>query len=302
LTRSPKKYADIKGSLDRGPKEMGSRIADREGEVMDVAERDVAATHPATPIVDVAGQMIESDYRRLPVLDAGSQRLEGMARAIDILDFLGGGTKYNIIGKDFGGNFLAAINCPINKIMGDAQQLTVHSSIADAVSIMVAKRTSLIPIVEDEEDRKVVAVVSERDVLPPTFESGVTVGDVMKGELVTATPGMMLGDVAKVLVRNGYRRLPVESEGHLAGVVTTFDILRYLAEGQFTGVDAEENLSVRASDFMTRDPVTLTPGDELSEVSRLVLETGLGGFPVVDEGKLAGIVTTTDVIARAYGK
>jgi CBS domain-containing protein len=48
-------------------------------------------------------------------------------------------------------------------------------------------------------------------------------------------------------------------------------------------------------DFMTPDPVTLTPDDTLREARRLMEELNLRRFPVVENGKLVGIVTDRDV-------
>ncbi|MFH1789053.1 MAG: CBS domain-containing protein, partial [Candidatus Altiarchaeota archaeon] len=227
-------------------------------------------------------------------------RLEGMAKSIDIIDFLGGGEKYNIIVKDYNGNFLSAINCPISKIMSEAVYLDKKASVEDVVQIMIGKKTSSIPIVEDEDSLKVEAIITERDVLPNVKDFGVTIGEVMREDCITATPGMMLSDVAKIMVRNKLRRLPVLREDEVMGVVTHFDILGFLSKGEFRGVTDEENLSVRVSDIMSPRVVSVKLGQDLSKVISLVDETGLGGFPVIEDGKLKGIVTTMDVIRYVY--
>ncbi len=48
-------------------------------------------------------------------------------------------------------------------------------------------------------------------------------------------------------------------------------------------------------DYMTPDPVTLKPGDSLRKARDLILRHGLRRFPVVEEGKLVGMVTDRDV-------
>lgn len=274
----------------------------KEGEVMQLAAKEVLTTHPSNTIHNVAKLMQENDFRRIPVTNAGSGRLEGMAKAMDIIDFLGGGEKYNIIFKDYQGNFLAAINCPISKIMSKASYLSTQASVEDAVKTMLEQKTSSIPLVEDEGSLKVAAIVTERDVLPSAEEFGVPVSDVMQKKCVTATTGMMLSDVSKIMVRNRLRRLPVILEDEVVGVVTQFDVLRFLSRGEFKGVWADENLSVRVSDIMSGQVISLKPADDLAEAVKLVKETGLGGFPVIEKRRLAGIVTTTDVLKLIYGK
>jgi len=244
--------------------------------------------------------MNDHDVRRIPVVDAGTKRLLGMATAMDIMDYMGGGPKYNIILKDYKGNLSAAVNCPIEKIMREATFLDTSASVEDAANIMGTRHTSAIPIVEDRKDRKVIAIVTERDVLPQADTFGITVEEVMKPDPITSSPGMMISDVAKIMVRNGFRRLPVIQEEKLIGVVTVFDVLKFLGYGEFQHTDAEEALSERVDEIMSRDVVTVTEDQDLGDVAALVKETGLGGFPVVDKSRLAGIVTTSDIIRAVY--
>jgi CBS domain-containing protein len=300
MARNMKKYSDIKGSMDRGPKEFKTHVADREGDVMTVASKEVIATHPMNSIKNVAALMSKNDVRRVPVLDAGTKRLQGLAAAIDIMDFMAGGEKYNIILKDYNGNFLAAINCPIHKIMAEASFLDKKASVDDAINIILDKRTSCIPVIGDEDGMKVIALVTERDVLPLADEFGVEVGDVMTADAITSSLGMMISDVSKIMVRNRIRRLPVIREDKLIGVVTVFDILDFLAAGEFKGAGVEENLSTRVEEVMEKNVVSISPKDDLASVCRLVLETGYGGFPVAEGDDLKGIVTITDVLRWVY--
>ncbi|MEA3254500.1 MAG: CBS domain-containing protein [Candidatus Altiarchaeota archaeon] len=296
------KTADIGKSLDRGPREFKTHIRDKEGNVMLIAEKGVVTTHAMNSIKNVAKLMKEHDFRRIPVTDAGTGRLEGMAVAIDILDFLGGGEKYNIILKDYNGNFLSAINCPIEKIAAKAEFVDKKASIEDVVGIIMEKHTSAIPIVEDKEGKKVIAIVTERDVLPMAESFGVTIGEAMNKTHMVSSLGMMISDVSKIMVRNRFRRLPVIQEDKVIGIITVFDILKFLGYGEFHGVNAEDVLSERVEKIMSKEVITVTKDQDLANVSKLVKETGIGGFPVVEGDKLIGIITTSDVIKAIYGK
>ncbi|MFC2154441.1 CBS domain-containing protein [Candidatus Altiarchaeota archaeon] len=275
---------------------------DREGEAMEIANREVVSTTPTNSIKNVAQLMEEHDFRRLPVLDAGTQRLEGMAVAIDILNFLGGGEKYNIIKQDYNGNFLAAINTPISKIIAPASFIGKDSSIDEVIEIMLNKRTSAIPVVNNSESREVLGIITERDLLPKAIDLDVSIAEIMRADTITSSLGMMISDVSKIMVRNRLRRLPVIREDKVIGIVTVFDVLKFLEKGDFKGVSAEENLSTRVDEIMEKRVVSLKPEDSITEVLRLIEETSLGGFPVVSENmELKGILTTTDVIRWAYG-
>ncbi len=283
-----------------GIKRKTTFVRKKEGNVMSVAEKNVISTHPLNSVKNVAKLMKDNDVRRLPVTDAGTKRLLGLATAMDIMDYMGGGLKYNIIVKDYKGNLSAAANCPIEKIMREASFLEESASIDEAINIMMTKHTSAIPIVENKKDRKVSAIITELDVLPQAESFGITVEEVMKTNPIISTPGMMLSDVAKIMVRNGYRRLPVIQEGKLAGVVTVFDVLEFLGYGEFRHTDAEEALSEHVDEIMSRDVLTLKEDQDLSDVVKLVKETGIGGFPVVEKGCLVGILTISDIIRAVY--
>ena len=294
--------SDIGKSMDRGPRDFKTHIVDKEGNVMLIAEKNVITTHPLNSIKNVARLMKKHDFRRIPVTDAGTNRLEGMAVAVDILDFLGGGEKYNIILKDYDGNFLSAINCPINKIMNPNHPfLDKKASIDDIIEIIIEKGTSAIPIIENHEMKEVIAIVTERDVLPVADKFGFSIRETMRKKCITSSPGMMISDVSKIMVRNRLRRLPVISEDELKGVVTVFDVLNFLGYGEFKGINAEEVLTnTRVKEIMERKIITVGPDQDLALVSRLVKETGIGGFPVVEDSKILGIITTSDVIRKIY--
>jgi CBS domain-containing protein len=302
MSRNLNHYSDMKGGMDRGPKKHESHIAVRAGDVMKVASTEVISTHPSNSIKNTAALMRDHDVRRLPVIHAGSGKLEGLVTAVDILDFLGGGPKYNILMKDYGGNFLSAVNCPISKIMRPAQWLKKSASVEDAVKIILERHSSCIPVVDDEERMDVVGLVTERDILPAPGELGVAVAKVMNRRPIAASPGMMMADVSKVMVRNQIRRLPVIAEGRLAGVVTAFDVLGYLGDGDYKGVDAEENLSTRVEEIMESNVLTVAPEDDLGKVVEIVRDTGYGGFPVTKGDIVVGIVTTTDVLWWVHGQ
>ncbi len=299
-------YRDINKSRDRGPREFKSHVVEKKGNIMLVAKRDVISTHPMNSIKNVAKLMKENDFRRIPIVDAGTNQLKGLGVAIDILDFLGGGEKYNIILKDYNGNFLSAINCPINKIMADAMFVEQKSEVEDALEIMMEKNTSAIPVVDDVENKKVVAIVTERDILPAGEEFGISVSEVMQTECITSSLGMRLLDVSRVMVRNRLRRLPVIREDKLIGIVTVFDVLKFVGYGKFhklkDSVDVDKTLSERVENIMAEEVVTVKKDQDIAEVCNLIKETGFGGFPVVEDDKLEGIITTSDIIRKIYSE
>jgi CBS domain-containing protein len=57
--------------------------------------------------------------------------------------------------------------------------------------------------------------------------------------------------------------------------------------------------SVKVSEAMTPDPITIDPGMEVTQIARVMIDNNIGGLPVVDEGGgLVGIVTESDLIVQ----
>jgi CBS domain-containing protein len=87
------------------------------------------------------------------------------------------------------------------------------------------------------------------------------------------------------------RRLPVvDADDQLVGIVVERDLLvaamRYLQS------------RVEIGEVMTRNVVTVGPDTDLNEVARTMLERRIGGLPVVEHGRLVGIITESDIFKR----
>lgn len=57
-------------------------------------------------------------------------------------------------------------------------------------------------------------------------------------------------------------------------------------------------VAMRVGDVMTRSVISLAPGDSMLKAARLMIQYGVSGFPVLDRGKLVGIITQGDFLRR----
>jgi acetoin utilization protein AcuB len=106
---------------------------------------------------------------------------------------------------------------------------------------------------------------------------------------------------------NNIRRLPVVDKGKLKGIITKHDLLE-AAPSPATSLSIHELnyllSKMKVKEIMKKDPVTLTPDTPFEEALRIGQEKKIGAFPVVENGKVVGIATESDIVrflTRALG-
>ncbi len=109
-------------------------------------------------------------------------------------------------------------------------------------------------------------------------------------------------EAMQLLRKGGYRRLPVVDGGRLVGIVTDRDLKDANPSSVNTLSVYELNyllskLVVR--EVMTRPVITVSPEDPVEQASLLMEEHKISGLPVVEDGKLTGMLTITDML-RAF--
>jgi len=115
---------------------------------------------------------------------------------------------------------------------------------------------------------------------------------------VVAAPGTTLPDALILMKRNNIRRLPVCQNDRLIGIVTRGD-LRGAQPSEATSLSIFElNYligRVTLDQIMTRNPVTVTPNTTIGAAARLMLRRKISGLPVMEDGRLVGIITESDI-------
>jgi CBS domain-containing protein len=123
-------------------------------------------------------------------------------------------------------------------------------------------------------------------------EAGMQVKEILRvkgNRLLTIEPAGRAADAARTMSEQNLGSLIVVDQGRLVGVLTFREILQALARRGDTLGD------VRVGDIMVRDPVTAEPGMEVNDLRRTMLESGARYLPVVQDGKLLGVISFRDV-------
>ena len=112
------------------------------------------------------------------------------------------------------------------------------------------------------------------------------VGKRMSKDPVTVTAEDLLIQARLKMQRGGFRRLPVVSDGQLVGILTDRDTREHAGYLDRTEVKAA----------MSEKPVTVTPATTLETAAQILLKRKVGGLPVMENGRLVGMITTSDVL------
>ena len=144
-----------------------------------------------------------------------------------------------------------------------------------------------------------------------------TVQEIMDSNPETVTPDTDVESVIAVLRENELPGVPVVNEGgRLVGIVTETDLVLPDDDGDlhlphyvniFGGTVFLEPLrkwegkikkafASTAADMMTEDPVTVEPSTSIDEAAGIIHDTGHNRLPVVEHGRLVGVVTRVDVL------
>ena len=143
------------------------------------------------------------------------------------------------------------------------------------------------------------------------------VRDIMDTDPATVRPETLVEEVVATLRRNELPGLPVvDGEGRVVGIVTEADLVLPDDDGDlhiphyinlFGGTVFLEPLSrfedrlrkafaSKAEDMMTPEPETVAPDTTVREAARIIHDTGHNRLPVVEDGRLVGVVTRLDVL------
>jgi len=141
------------------------------------------------------------------------------------------------------------------------------------------------------------------------------VRDIMTTEVVVAHPDTSVNLVARLMAGRDISGVPVVEDSRLVGIVTELDLIvrntRLEPPAFFALLDARipletpghyrerirHMLGTLARDVMTEKVVVIGPDEELESLAAVMVKQRVNPLPVVEEGRLVGIVSRSDIIA-----
>ena len=125
------------------------------------------------------------------------------------------------------------------------------------------------------------------------------VREIMMGSPVTLKPEDTLDLANDVISLGRIRHIPVADGGRLVGIITERDLIG-AAASQLFGLKQKSKSallkSVLLKDVMKKRVMTVAPETPIKDVAHLMANKKIGCLPVISEGLLVGLVTTTDIL------
>ncbi|MFA0751348.1 MAG: hypothetical protein SLRJCFUN_001751 [Candidatus Fervidibacter sp.] len=97
--------------------------------------------------------------------------------------------------------------------------------IPEAARLLVRRKISGVPVVDEKDKTKVVGILTEADLLAAPAGAK-TVAEVMRKRVISVSPETPIDDIAAILVKRKIKRVPVLEGGKLVGIVSRIDVLR----------------------------------------------------------------------------
>lgn len=127
-----------------------------------------------------------------------------------------------------------------------------------------------------------------------------TIKEVMTTHVLVANKGFTFTEVCRLFFEMGVHHLPIVNKSdQLVGIITSNDVLRAynFQVPLFKNADEEIlNAEILVENIMTKDPITISPDQNIKKAAIKLTQNNIQCLPVVKEGKLVGIITTKDII------
>lgn len=147
-----------------------------------------------------------------------------------------------------------------------------------------------------------------------------TARDIMTPDPLTVARDLSVTDAARLMAERRIGALPVVEEGVLVGLVTEDDLIMQEVRVEFPTYlhlldgfimyppatarfenELKKAVGATVEDVMTAKPVTVTTDTSVEDVATLMVDREVGRVPVLDAGRLVGIVSKSDIVRSLIG-
>ncbi|KOP78020.1 IMP dehydrogenase [Cytobacillus solani] len=242
--------------------------------------------------VNLSVQLTENVKLNIPIISAGMDTVTEADMAIAMARQGGLGIIHKNMSIEQQAEQVDKVKRSESGVISDPFFLTPEQQVFDAEHLMGKYRISGVPIVNNQEEQKLVGILTNRD-LRFISDFSIIISDVMtKENLVTAPVGTTLAEAEKILQKYKIEKLPlVDSNGILKGLITIKDIEKVI-EFPNSAKDQHGRLLVGAAVGVTKDTMKRVEMLVKSQVDVIVLDTA--------HGHSKGVLDTVREIRSTY--
>ncbi|GIN88884.1 inosine-5'-monophosphate dehydrogenase [Heyndrickxia sporothermodurans] len=242
--------------------------------------------------VNLKVELTETLKLNIPIISAGMDTVTEAEMAISMARQGGLGIIHKNMSIEQQADHVDKVKRSESGVITDPFFLTPEHQVFSAEHLMGKYRISGVPIVNNEEEQKLVGILTNRD-LRFIQDFSIQISDVMtKENLVTAPVGTTLNEAEKILQKHRIEKLPlVDSNGVLKGLITIKDIEKVI-EFPNSAKDSLGRLLVGAAVGVTKDTMKRVEALVKANVDVIVIDTA--------HGHSKGVIDTVREIRNAY--
>ena len=125
----------------------------------------------------------------------------------------------------------------------------------------------------------------------------ISVADCMTKAVVIIEEGQSIIEVVEQLTKHRISGAPVVNQDQrLTGIISEGDCIKQISDSRYYNMPMEQT---KVENYMTKNPETITPDVNLFDAAQKFIATKFRRFPVVDEGKIVGVLSQKDVLRTA---
>jgi len=256
----------------------------REMAVEDIMTKKVISVDKNRKLSDAVNLMEKKRISRIAVTIDGE--LCGILTEKDVADHIG--TSRHGKSSPSSLHISTAMKSPIISVEKDV-------SIKKAAKMMLKQGISSLPVLDKG---KLAGIVTKTDIVKTLVDSEEKLEDIMKIGVVTVSANDRIVHARRLMLDKKIGRVVVVEEGNIVGVLTE----RGAAKALFTFKQATDRVqssrirSILVKDAMTPTVITLDIKAKVKDALKIMIKNKFSGIPLTRGGKLAGIVTKTDIL------
>ena len=257
-------------------------------QIKNLMSEDIITVDKDQNLTDALKLLRKHNVSRLPVTN--NKELVGIISERDIANKLGSSKYEN----------MPASRLHVSSVMiKDVITVPQSMQLGEVAKIMLEKGIGSVPVMEEDE---MVGIVSKADFV--TLAVGIafdkiSVKEIMCKDLVSVSPSERIVHARRQMLESHIGRLPVVDDETLVGMVTSKDLMRAFIEFRKSVPEKYQKSQIKdllVEDIMSSNPVSVSKDMSITEISNIIMETGFNGLPVVEDDKVIGIITQTDIL------